>query len=261
MNPSTPATHEQNLLPSQPRSEHSLPKVERGLTSYVFLAAILGSGVLLNLYLNGSIPWWTYCSLSITPHWFFLVAAHDALHQSAHSNAKMNRVIGWLANGFFLLPYPLIRRAHLFHHAREGTEDDIEQFGHRAGFTLPIRLILGMWCFYSFLPRCDRKIRAQAALMLFAAIAGLVYWPETFLWGWLIPMQIMSCLTAVFYIYLPHGPLADWIDCHAPVLTGYHVQHHVAPAYPSHQIGNRQIRDAIRNAKRAIPRCVHSPAV
>ena len=145
MNPSTPATHEQHLLPSQPRSEHSLPKVERGLTSYVFLAAILGSGVLLNLYLNGSIPWWTYCSLSITPHWFFLVAAHDALHQSAHSNAKMNRVIGWLANGFFLLPYPLIRRAHLFHHAREGTEDDIEQFGHRPGFTLPIRLILGMW--------------------------------------------------------------------------------------------------------------------
>ena len=64
---------------------------------------------------------------------------------------------------------------------REGTEDDIEH-QYRPGFTLPIRLILGMWCLF-FLPRCTEK-SAQAALMLFAAIAGLVYWPGDLLVGW-----------------------------------------------------------------------------
>ena len=222
------------------------PRVERGATTIFFLGAIFLWAGVMTAFSSEAISWTVYAVLCIPIHWLFLVAAHDALHQSAHYNNKINRLVGWLSNGFFLLAFPMIKRAHLLHHAKEGSSEDIERFGHERGWTLPIRLMLGMWCFYAFLPRCSRRVQLQSVLLLTAAGVALAVRPYEVLWGWLIPMQVMSALTAICYIYLPHGPLAAWVQKYIPVITGYHEDHHEAPAYPSHQIGDRKTRYTLR---------------
>jgi len=228
------------------RSNHAGPKTERGTTALVVFFVSIINLPLVIVYLNGLISWVLYAALSFPLHWFYLVAGHDALHRSAHSNPKINRLIGWIYNGFFLLPFPMIRRAHLLHHAKGGSEDDVESFGYRAGWTLPIRLAMGMWCFYRFLPRCKLGVQLQAAALLGAAVLLTILWPIQVIWGWLIPMQVMSITTSFFYIYLPHGKFARWVNQNIPFLTGYHEDHHASPKYPSHQIGKREIRDAVR---------------
>lgn len=263
--PSQAATQPISLRSAAPAK----PRVERGLTTILFVAAVFLWGIGLTALFSEKIQWTTYLFLCIPIHWLFLVAAHDALHQSAHHNSKINRLVGWLSNGFFLLAFPMIKRAHLLHHAKEGSSEDIERFGHERGWTLPIRLMLGMWCFYAFLPKCSRRVQAQSFLVLALAGLALAIRPYEVFWGWLVPMQVMSALTAICYIYLPHGPLASWVQKYIPVITGYHEDHHDAPAYPSHQIGDRKTRYALREIQAhshnrqqsAIQKAIYQPPI
>ena len=89
--PSQAATQPISLWSAAPAK----PRVERGLTTILFVAAVFLWGIGLTALFSGKIQWTTYLFLCIPIHWLFLVAAHDALHQSAHHNSKINRLVGW----------------------------------------------------------------------------------------------------------------------------------------------------------------------
>ena len=241
-------TNHHRKRPAQPK-----PPLQRGLTFWLvfpLLGAALGLFAGFNL---GLIPWWLFCFASLPVYWCFMVAGHDAVHRSTHKNPQLNAFVGWVTNGFFALAFPMIRRAHLSHHAREGKPDDIERFGYRSGWHLPFGLLFGNWFYYAILPECNRRERASAYGTLACFATLFVLWPTQMFWGWWVPMQIVTLYTTVAYIYLPHGRFGDWVNEHLPFLTAYHEDHHASPSYPWHQIMQKEIRTNVRLRRKSKP--------
>lgn len=214
------------------------PDLKRGLSFWTCVPII---GIVVASFIGfcaGVIPWWLNWLIATPCYCYVVICGHDAIHRAAHEDSRLNAVIGWMASVLFAIPFSVVRRAHLSHHAREGKPDDIERFAYLSGWTLPIRWIISNWMYYAILRKSPRREWRDTIVLLPAIVCLLARWPSMTLVGWFLPMQTASGILAIFTIYLPHGRFAKWIGKHAPFLTGYHEEHHAAPSYPWHQAGH-----------------------
>ena len=226
------------------------------MTAYLFLASAIGIAILFVAYCTGFIPWWLNLLVSFPLYWMGYVAAHDAVHRSAHQSLLVNNVVGWTSTALFALPFSLMRKAHLSHHRRAGQHDDIERFGYQKSWSLPLGVIFGNLFFYGYFPKCNFREKLTAVFTIALTAGSILVFGETVLLGWVLPMQLVIALGMFTNIYLPHGPFAKWIDSNIPFLTGFHEEHHAMPGYPWHQLCERDIRIAC-NRKRARMKHLH----
>ncbi|MEK6233189.1 MAG: hypothetical protein N2C14_00600, partial [Planctomycetales bacterium] len=87
----------------------------------------------------------------------------------------MNAAVGHVGASAFGLTYPVIRRAHLKHHASHGGEEDLESFIYRSRWLLIPRLLLVNWNCYAAAPRLGRVELFRAAMMT-SGIVLLAIW-------------------------------------------------------------------------------------
>ena len=220
------------------------PAVRLGLTTWTFLPTLLAVVCLFLLYLTGALPWWVNWLVATPLYCYILICAHDAVHGSAHDSPWVNRLVGWFGTAVFAIPYPVVRRAHMSHHARPGRLDDIEQFAYRPGWTIPFRWAFGNIMYYAILPKCTAGERVLAVGTLITVGSLLLIWPGAIAIGWLLPMQTTAFIFMFSTIYLPHGRFAAWVNKVIPVVTGFHESHHAQPFYPWYQISQREVRAA-----------------
>ncbi|MDA7541480.1 fatty acid desaturase [bacterium] len=225
------------------------PKLDRGLTAYLFFPAASGVVVFFAGLVANVIPWWLNLMAALPLYWYCYMTAHDAVHRAAHQNQVLNNWVGWISSGLFGLPFSLMRRAHLSHHCNAGRKDDIERFAYVSGWQLPFGVILGNLFFYAHFPKCNFKEKLSAAALVFVVLSLIFYFPQTMLLGWILPMQLVFGLGMFTNIYLPHGPYAKWVEEHVPFVTGFHEDHHAMPSYPWHQLCRREIRFACRQKR------------
>jgi fatty acid desaturase len=241
---------EQRLTKTRHRtSGNKRMPVRRGVTFWTFFPVYAAVTGVFACYAVGIASWWVNWALATPLTCYVLICAHDALHGSAHSNPRMNRLVGWLGTSLFVIPFSVVRRAHLSHHARTAKPDDIERFAYKLGWTLPLRWVFGNLCYYAALPKCKRAERIIARGMLVATACLLLMWPRVILVGWILPMQTTVLIFMVNTIYLPHGHFAAWINENIPFLTGYHEDHHAMTSYPWHQISQRKDRISRHRAR------------
>jgi fatty acid desaturase len=220
------------------------PAVRLGLTTWTFIPSITAAVGLFLLHRAGALPWWVHWVVATPLYGYILICAHDALHGSAHDNPKLNRLVGWFGTAVFAIPYPVVRRAHLSHHARTGRPDDIERFAYRPGWTMPLRWAFGNLMYYTVLPKCSAQERTLAVGTLITVSGLLILWPAATAIGWLLPMQTAVFIFMFATIYLPHGRFAAWVNEVIPVVTGFHESHHAQPFFPWHQISQWKVRAA-----------------
>lgn len=225
------------------------PNVKRGLTAYLFVPAAVGILILFIGYCAGCFPWWTNLIVAFPLYWYCYMTAHDAVHRSAHYNLAINNWVGWISTGLFALPFPLMRRAHLSHHAHAGSNDDIEKFAYRSSWRLPFGVIFGNLFFYTHFRKCNSFEKQTAFLMALLIITLVAISPTTMLLGWVLPMQLVFGLGMFTNIYLPHGHFHKWVETHIPFITGFHEDHHAMPSFPWHQLCQCKIRLACRHKR------------
>jgi fatty acid desaturase len=216
-----------------------------------FPTVALVSGLFVG-FCVGSVPWWVNWLLAAPLYYFLIICSHDALHGCAHQRRLGNAAVGWMGTQMFGLPYPMVRRAHLSHHVRDGAADDIEQFAYKPGPTLPLRLAFGNWMYYLYLPKCGPTEWVLAGATVLGTVAAFLLCPRESLLGWFLPMQTAACYIAITTIWIPHGPCSGWWMDNFPFVTGYHEDHHAQPSYPFHQIARKTIRGYARSPVRRL---------
>ena len=226
------------------------PPVQLGLTAWTFVPTLAAVAGLLVGYCVGFVPWWLNWLVATPLYCYVLICGHDAVHRTAHGNARINRLVGSVSGFVFAIPFSVVRRAHLSHHARVGKPDDIERFAYRMSWTLPLRWLFGNFCYYAVLPRCTTFERLMAGATLTSVGCLLLVSPDGALFGWLLPMQTTVLIYMVLTIYFPHGPFAEWIDRNMPVVTGFHEDHHAMPNFPWHQLSQRKVRQTRTRCRR-----------
>ena len=236
----------------QSREAIKRPPVERGLTFACFWATISAVVALFFAFVFGAIPWWLNWVFAAPLYYFLVICGHDAMHSCAHKSRTLNNTVGWLTAQIFCVPFPVVQRAHLSHHAKEGAPDDIEQFAYKKGVTLPLRIIFGNLMYYRFLTRCKWPAWGLAAATAVMTAVLFLAWPrETFV-GWFLPMQTGVTFIMITTIWIPHGPYSRWWMDNYPFITGFHEDHHAQPAYPFHQISQAKVRAYARSSGRKV---------
>ncbi len=222
------------------------PPVRKGLTFWLFFPTVLIVVVSFAAFCTGAISWWQNWLFATPLYYFLIIFSHDALHSTAHPNRLANKVVGWIGTQMFAVPFPVVRRAHLSHHAKEGADDDIEQFAYNRGPTLPIRILFGNWMYYEYLPKCPKKDWVLAAATVMVTFFLFMFFPRQTFLGWFLPMQTGTCYIMVTTIWIPHGPYSKWWMDNMPFVTGFHEDHHAQPNYPFHQIAQQEVREYAR---------------
>ena len=228
------------------------PPVKKGLTFWLFIPSVLLVIWLFVEFESGAISWWENWLLASPLYYFLIILSHDAVHSTAHKNRFANNLVGWLGTAIFAIPFPLVRRAHLSHHAREGDADDIEQFAYKRGPTLPVRILFGNLMYYRFLSRCSSRLWGLAIVTVVAFIFLFGFFPRESLLGWFLPMQTGTCYIMFTTIWIPHGPRSRWWMDNFPVVTGFHEDHHAKPNYPFHQLTRKAVRHYARHPHRRV---------
>lgn len=215
-----------------------------GLTAWTFaptVAAVVGLWIGYWFHL---VPWWINWLLATPLYCYILICGHDAVHSTAHGNRWINKSVGWTSCLVLGIPFTVIRRAHLSHHARVSKHDDFERFAYVPSWILPVRWVFGNLCYYAIFTKCTLVERVMAGATLAGIGFLLLASPEVVFFGWLLPVQTTWLIFMVLTVYLPHGVFANWINEHIPFVTGFHEDHHRIPSYPWHQLCQWTVRTA-----------------
>ena len=212
-----------------------LPRVQRGLTFWLFLPSYTLVVVMTASHMLGLVSTWSQLGTLVPAYYFLAMCVHDAIHRAAHTNARLNNLVGWVCATALGLTYPVIRRTHLEHHRATEHDHDVESFVYKSGWTLLPRLLISNWRCYAVLPELKRREKLQAIVFVAVIVVALATWPQQLFWSWLVPMQLGIALFVLMTVYLPHGRFAKWVMENVPAVTGHHEAHHRHPQYPWYQ--------------------------
>jgi fatty acid desaturase len=202
-----------------------------------------------------ALGWWWITPLVVFGIFVAVVTAtHDVVHRTLGLSVRATGV--WL----FLLGLVLLESGHAYrmthrqHHRLFPSPDDPE--GYPADLSLAGAVLYGpvflvrLWC-WSFV-RADRYGRAwllaEAAVPVAAVAGGILLWPVTpALLGYATMAIVGSWVYPLLTVYLPHHDYGDEPLTQTRTLRGriipavfleltYHLEHHLYPQVPSHNL-------------------------
>jgi len=233
--------------------------------------------LLVGLYalVYGAGWWWA------TPFIVFLLfiaivtSAHDVVHGSLGLSRQATEWALFTLGAVLLASGHSYRTSHLQHHRNFPGPDDPE--GDPARMTLwgavwhgPVFLpVLWYWAWKRSSPSERRWLLAEAAWAMFVVIAGFALWPTTralLLYAGLVysGVWVFPLLT----VHLPHRNYGDTPFTQTHTLRGhiipalfleltYHLEHHLYPQIPSHNLARLSRRlDPIFREAGVMPRRV-----
>lgn len=222
----------------QKKLRKKMGKIEpsKGPTFYLFLGVLAIIAATTSAYIAGVLNAGFAWPILIVAYYFVAMCVHDAIHLSAHADSHLNRIVGWIGSLLMGMTFHAIRRSHMQHHASVGHAHDTEAFVYRSALTLPLRLAIANFYCYTSLRAGTTGQKIQGISVALGILGLICFHPGVALFAWIIPMQTAGALFALNTVYLPHGPLANWVDERAPELTGFHRHHHSMPQLPWYQL-------------------------
>ena len=202
-----------------------------------------------------ALGWWWVTPLVVFGIFVAVVTAtHDVVHRTLGLSARATDV--WL----FLLGLVLLESGHAYrmthrqHHRLFPSPDDPE--GYPAELSLTGAVLYGpvflvrLWC-WSFVRgrRTERAwLLAEAAVPVAAVAGGILLWPVSpALLGYATMAIVGSWVYPLLTVYLPHHDYGDEPLTQTRTLRGriipavfleltYHLEHHLYPQVPSHNL-------------------------
>lgn len=196
------------------------------------------------------------------PHWFCFVlntlslhlvgtVIHDASHNSAHKNPKINAALGHGSALMLGFTFPVFMRVHLQHHAHvNDPENDPDHFVSTGG---PLWLIAARFFYHEiyFFQRRLWKNNELVEWLLSRLTVGLFIYTACrfgfidYLFNyWFSPALVVGLALGLFFDYLPHRPFKEqhrWRNARvypSKILNllimgqNYHLVHHLWPSIP-----------------------------
>jgi vanillate O-demethylase ferredoxin subunit len=215
-------------------------------------------------YLSDTIPFWLMLIVNQAAIYASFTPLHDAVHNSASSNQRVNDLTGTVS-AFLLLPgisTTVYRILHMEHHRWVGDKrkDPDLLLVEAPKLVLPLVLMTPewLWTWFYFTRLWRTRPKKEIALFVWALViyVGLQiaflaspYWKE-FLLCWLIPQKLGMLILAYAFAHVQHPHDSDWQK--APfqstvVLRGTavgkvywlgqtdHCIHHALPHIPFHK--------------------------
>jgi fatty acid desaturase len=245
-------------LPPEVRAELTTPSDRAGLLHLVGHAgAILLVGALI------AMGWWALIPVQGVLIVFLFTLEHEATHKTPFASARLNEWVGRVCGFLLLLPFDWFRSFHLAHHRWtniEGHDPELEGgkpetlrewLGHVSGLPYwwsQARLVVGL-----AFGRVRAAYLTEAALPRMLVLYGVVlasFWVTPVLfWVWILP-ALMGQPALRLYLLAEHGDCPRVADMFANTRTTfttavmrflawnmpYHVEHHVYPQVPFHQL-------------------------
>ena len=176
---------------------------------------------------------------------------HDACHQSAHRNHRVNVILGHSSALMLAFAFPVFTRVHLQHHGNvNDPENDPDHYVSTGG---PLWLIAVRFLYHEIF-FFKRRLWHEGELIewfvsrLFVLAIVLVSIHYCFLSYilnfWFVPSLVVGITLGLFFDYLPHRPFMErnrWKNARvyaSPVLNililgqNYHLIHHLWPSIP-----------------------------
>lgn len=235
------------------------------------LAGHLGAILLVGTLIARAVPgWWLLLPVQGVLLVFLFTLEHEATHKTPFASEPLNEAVGHLCGFILLLPFQWFRYFHLAHHrwtnlagkdpelASEKPNGITAWVWHVSGLPYWIseaRLLIdlgrgraeGEYLPASALPRIVAEARwmlAAYALVLVSLLAS----PLLF-WVWLLPV-LLGQPALRLYLLAEHGDCPQVVNMFENTRTTfttalmrflawnmpYHVEHHVYPAVPFHQL-------------------------
>lgn len=255
-------------LPVETRSGLTAKSDRLGLVHLAGHAGlILGLGALIAMRVPG---WWALLPLQGVALIFLFTLEHEATHKTPFANQTLNEWVGRLCGFVILLPFEWFRYFHLAHHRwtniaghdpeLEGgkPENRLAWVWHVSGIPywhaqmrLLIRLSLckgtASYIPHAALPRIRRE--ALGMVIGYGAVAASLFLSPTAIWVWIVPILIGQPALRL-YLLAEHGDcprVANMFENTRTTFTTkamrflawnmpYHVEHHVYPSVPFHQL-------------------------
>lgn len=197
---------------------------------------------------------------------------HEAVHGAVHSSRRLNDAVGHVSCLLVGSTFKVHRRQHLSHHTHPMQDRDIEhtvtpELGDGLA-SFVVTSLTNVFAFSWMLRARSLRHRPEERRGLLVVLAGvfslLIAFPVQTLLGWLAPLHIALAMFWFIAAWLPHGVLAI---CRSPrfptlphgliqLLTYYHEEHHLRPAYPFYQwpelyFARRRVMEALPLEQRA----------
>ncbi len=247
------------------------------------LALHLGGIVLLGAMIGMHVPFWPLLlPVQGVLLVFLFTLEHEATHKTPFANEALNEAVGRFCGFVLLLPFQWFRYFHLAHHRwtnLPGQDPELESpkpatrtawAWHVSGLPLwlsSVRLLVRLSCGReqaAYLPApALPRLRREARIMLAGyALVGLslLVTPLAF-WVWLLPMGLGQPFLRL-YLLAEHGDCPEVSNMFENTRTTfttrlmrrlawnmpYHVEHHVYPAVPFHQLPalHHEMQDKLR---------------
>jgi fatty acid desaturase len=235
------------------------------------LAGHAGLIVAVGTLIAAGVPgWWALLPVQGVQIVFLFTLEHEATHKTPFAHVRLNEWVGRVCGFLLLLPFDWFRAFHLAHHRWtniDGKDPELEG-GKPAGLAawvwhvsgLPywaggVRLVWGLargTVRAAYLPPAALpRMRAEALWMLagYAVVALSLLADPVLFWVWIAPVLLGQPVLRL-YLLAEHGDcprVADMFLNTRTVFTTrivrflawnmpYHIEHHVAPTVPFHQL-------------------------
>jgi vanillate O-demethylase ferredoxin subunit len=215
-------------------------------------------------YLAGNLPFLAMLVLNQFAIYVSFTPLHDAVHESASGNEKINNLTGTVSAFIFVpgISTTIYRILHMEHHRWVGDKDrdpDI-WFVHAKGPWLPLALATPEWIWvhwyltklWKIRPRHERAMLVlTVSIYVGVQVAFLLSpWAKEFILCWLIPQKVATVMLTYFFAHIQHPEEANWEK--APFQTTVavkarpagklywlgqtdHCLHHAMPHIPFHK--------------------------
>ncbi|CCH65889.1 Beta-carotene hydroxylase [Richelia intracellularis HM01] len=176
---------------------------------------------------------------------------HDACHQSAHRNHRVNIVLGHSSALMLAFAFPVFTRVHLQHHGNvNDPENDPDHYVSTGGplWLIAVRFLYHEIFFFKRQLWHKGELIEWFASRLFVLTIVLVSIHYCFLSYilnfWFVPSLVVGITLGLFFDYLPHRPFMErnrWKNARvyaSPILNililgqNYHLIHHLWPSIP-----------------------------
>jgi fatty acid desaturase len=250
------------------------PELRVELTTPTDLAGLLHlaghAGAILLVGVLIALGWWALIPVQGVLIVFLFTLEHEATHKTPFANARLNEWVGRVCGFVLLLPFDWFRSFHLAHHRwtnLEGQDPELdggkpETFRawawHVSGlpyWVAGVRLVVGLaqgrvraaYLPETALPRMAREARWMLAG--YGVVAASFWVTPVLFWVWILPVLVGQPALRM-YLLAEHGDCPMVADMFANTRTTfttrvmrflawnmpYHVEHHVFPQVPFHQL-------------------------
>jgi beta-carotene hydroxylase len=179
---------------------------------------------------------------------------HDACHGAAHSDRRINAILGHGSAFMLFFSFPVFTRVHQQHHAH--VNDPKNDPDHIVSTFGPLWFINARFMYHEiffFQRKLWRKnelwewVIARSVAVAILGIAwkfGFIHYIFNY---WFSPLAIVGLVLGLFFDYLPHRPFKErdrWLNARVypsrllNLLIGgqnYHLVHHLWPSIPWYQ--------------------------